>query len=376
MAAEHLTVEETDAYQRRTLPPRDLLRISDHLIECADCRERVRQLVAPDSLGEIDLTYEDLAGYLDDELPAERRALVTQKLRDSPAVAAELADLARFRAEMNALPPTAYGELTFTGKIIGFPRALARWALPLAALFLLGVGGLWWFGRSASNDGLVTLQDHGQRILIAKNGRSELLQGLPIGLRVAVINAAEKGELEIPASVKSLGGQRRPLAGGPGAAAGFSLVRPIATAVRNNGTVFQWTPRAGASRYRVLVASTQTGEVVASETTKDAKTSWQPEAPLVAGQSYQWEVEALRGEEVLERAPRPPLPEARFTVLSEESQREFEQVAKAHGGSHLVVAIAAARAGLLIEAEKELRALAQENPTSKLPEDLLAQLRH
>ena len=40
MASDHPTAEELTAYRGRVLAPIDLLRVSDHLAECNECRQR------------------------------------------------------------------------------------------------------------------------------------------------------------------------------------------------------------------------------------------------------------------------------------------------------------------------------------------------
>ncbi|MEP6956629.1 MAG: hypothetical protein ABI883_07370 [Chthoniobacterales bacterium] len=53
---------------------------------------------------------------------------------------------------------------------------------------------------------------------------------------------------------------------------------------------------------------------------------------------------------------------------------ELEEWTRAAGGSHLVLGVANARAGLREEAEREFRALANQNPGSSLAQKLAAQV--
>ena len=92
------------------------------------------------------------------------------------------------------------------------------------------------------------------------------------------------------------------------------------------------------------------------------------------GNIYQWQVEALRGDEVIGRTPKPPAPEARFQILPTEAQQQLAQTESSASGSHFVMAVADAKAGLLDDAIRELRAFANENPDSKIPAALIAQI--
>ena len=88
----------------------------------------------------------------------------------------------------------------------------------------------------------------------------------------------------------------------------------------------------------------------------------------------EWEVEALRGDDLIAKAPAPPAPEARFAVLPNDKAQELQRLRRQLHGSHLLLGLAYARAGLLPEARTEFEALTRENPQSPLPQNLLASL--
>jgi hypothetical protein len=95
---------------------------------------------------------------------------------------------------------------------------------------------------------------------------------------------------------------------------------------------------------------------------------------LNPGNVYQWQVEALRKDEVIARTPKPPEPEARFQILATETQQELAETQTQASGSHLIMAIANAKAGLLDDSIRELRAFAQENPGSEIPTKLVVEI--
>lgn len=378
MWRDHLTAKEADAYQHQTLAPAALLEVSDHLAECVECRERLLSLAREDREDGANLFYEELVEYFEGGLDPLRRREISDKLWRSPKSMAELADLTRFRDEMHAQPPQIFGEpVRPTERVVHvFPGFQTRWLLPLAAAIALTGTGVWWTMRG-SNDreaNALALQDAGHRITLHADGRVSAAPQLSEEMQSAVATAMRDGQLDIPTNVKALGSRRGTLAGGPNESSELRVLSPVATAVRSLKPQFRWTAQPGASAYRIYVADLETGEVVFTGRTNGAHTTWIPAEPLNAGGFYQWQVEALRGDEVVARMPKPPEPEARFAIISDGARIKVEQAEKSAGGSNLAKAVAAADAGLLEEATDELQALAKENPDSKIPKQLLAEV--
>ena len=73
-------------------------------------------------------------------------------------------------------------------------------------------------------------------------------------------------------------------------------------------------------------------------------------------------------------SPRPPAPQAKFRVLDQSKANELARAKRAYGSSHLTLALLYAEAGLLKEAEQELRQLRRTNPNSELANKLLRQV--
>ena len=78
------------------------------------------------------------------------------------------------------------------------------------------------------------------------------------------------------------------------------------------------------------------------------------------------------GQEV--KSPRPPAPQARFRVLDRAKADELARAKRAYPSSHLTLGLLYAEAGLLKEAEQELRLLQRANPNSELARGLLRQI--
>jgi anti-sigma factor RsiW len=112
--AEHLTDNLLRRYRQHALTAEELLRLDEHLQNCATCQTR---LAADDetalklaalhtdlNLDSDHLTYEDLAGYVDHSLNPAAHAHADSHLRDCQSCTAELDDLRAFRDELKDAP--------------------------------------------------------------------------------------------------------------------------------------------------------------------------------------------------------------------------------------------------------------------------------
>jgi anti-sigma factor RsiW len=99
-----------ERYRRRALSASELLELDDHLATCADCRVQMagsRELAAAWALlsaapetGAAHLTYEQLAGYVDDALDGPEQGSVRQHLDQCPQCAAEARDLFAIKEQL------------------------------------------------------------------------------------------------------------------------------------------------------------------------------------------------------------------------------------------------------------------------------------
>lgn len=378
MTHPHPSAEELLAHARRTGSPADTVEVSAHLVACAACRAAYGELV-PASAGAWDalppgpapgVDYETLGLYLDGALDPVDREILEADLRNHPSLAAQLADLRRLRAEEDAVPGSA------PANVIALPTATRRhfpaWAAVAAGLMLVGIAWYLVASRSAA-----TLRDDGREADVRLLTEAA---DIPADLRTATRAAAAAGAMPLPEDWKTLRGEPGTLlAETPSAhpdGASFSLLAPVGVVVRGLRPVFRWTPRAGASAYRVTLLELPDGEARSSPFLSATDDAWTPDRPLAAGQRYAWQVQALGPEgNVLAKTPSPPQPEARFQTLAAAQESQLQQLETAHPHAHLLLAVAAARCGLLAEAEGHLQALAAANPGKALPDSLLRQVR-
>ncbi|CAA9223727.1 MAG: hypothetical protein AVDCRST_MAG42-716 [uncultured Chthoniobacterales bacterium] len=378
MTRDHLTSAEISAYAERRLDAAETLAASDHFAACDECRARLLQSgEAPGNAGAAvrsdEVTYDELAAWVDDELDPLRRREIAAAAESSPQLRAELADLIRFRSEMNALPARDHASEPMPART-RMP-SFSRWALALAAALVVGGGAIWraTLPKPAAAD-FVKVRDGGRVIAFATDGRSPALAALPAAITAELAQTIRSGRIELTPEVAAMIGQTGTLAGPGETETEFRVLAPVGTAVREARPRFRWVAVPTASAYQINVVEETSGALILSEQLPPTTTEWEPPQPLPAGEVYQWQVQALRDGAVIANSPKPPEPEARFQILSEAKVAELEEARRASDGSHLVMGVANARAGLVDEALREFRLLSEQNPDAELTRQLLAQI--
>lgn len=112
---DHLTEQQIESFRQRKMPPEGLLTAHQHLAVCEMCRERLsppvqvafaaaafeRELQQADAEDEH-LLYQQLSGYVDDELGGIDREIVESHLETCAECAAEVSDLREFKSTITA----------------------------------------------------------------------------------------------------------------------------------------------------------------------------------------------------------------------------------------------------------------------------------
>ncbi len=152
----------------------------------------------------------------------------------------------------------------------------------------------------------------------------------------------------------------------------FSVIEPIGKVSFADRPTFRWSGLKGATGYIVEIYNERFVLTATSPLLEGQ--SWTPSEPLPRGVIYSWQVKAVReGEQII--APRAPAPQAKFRILDQAGVDEITRARRSYRSSHLTLALLYARAGLLDEAEQELRALQKANPDSTIVRRLLLSLR-
>ena len=366
--ARHLSPEERERYRQRRTTPRELLELDAHLATCPACRE---ELLPADRLraGVAALRAQLQA----DREPHRRRwppwvapwaaGMAAAALLGTGALTASLWNrVAALQAEQR--------RLLDADQVLRHERdGLAATARQLEAeLARLQEARAAEDGHSAAAK---TLRDIAGRITLERDGHVAGLGPLSPPEERRVRTALATGRIEVPAH---LGG----LLGGPGSLRGpvegtdLDPLEPLGTVVESDRPTFRWRPLTGARGYVVAVYDSRLDKVAESPTL--TTTEWQPALSLRRGLAYSWQITA-KGDGHERTAPAPPAPEARFKVLEQEQVGALDRARRRVPRSHLLLGTQYAAAGLLDDAERELRALVSVDPGSRLARELLESLR-
>ena len=374
----HLNTATLRGYRERRLPPAGLLAADEHLAGCAECREALLDHEGGASADEIidaltaedaHLGYDVLEAWVDDTLTPQERRAASSHLQSCAQCAADLADLRAVAASLPAAATAARG-----GKRLQIA----------AAILLLILGGASWLAlrqrtqaRSAAETTLatirpiVTLHDGNGVVTLQADGS---VNGIALSEPNAALvrDALVNGRLTLDPRVTALRHERGALMGAT-VKNTFDVLSPTATFVRETRPRFAWAALKEGTAYRVEVYDNERNLVIESPLVKELE--WTADRDLARGREYLWQVVAMRGSERLV-APQPPAPEAGFAIIDAAAAARIETIAQAQGQSHLVLAVADAREGLLDDARHELDTLAALNPRSVPVSNLIRSLRN
>jgi anti-sigma factor RsiW len=374
----HLTEEETAAYVDGTLSGESLQTASDHLSSCEHCA----------------LSVADLRAFRDEVAPSLEDEYRPAAVPSTPTISSPTESLWR---RVWASLPALFG----VSPVPAFGAALA--------VILLAVFGwlLWRTTRQGeprqevvvtpSNSSqpaplvvaptpappepaptqpetapaVAQLDDGGGRLTLDREGRLSGADALPPAYREMLKGALAGRRLERSPQLRGLARPGSSLMGSETQGGEFSVLDPVGSVLLNDRPIFRWSALEGATGYVVEVYDDAFNLVAASPqlTTR----SWAAPQTLPRGKVYSWQVKAVKdGAET--KAPRPPAPQAKFRVLDRAKADEIARAKRAYPSSHLTLGLLYAEAGLLNEAERELRLLQRANPDSELARSLLRQI--
>lgn len=214
----------------------------------------------------------------------------------------------------------------------------------------------------------LVLNDGNGKVTIDKQGTLAGLERLSSNIQQEIRSALQTGKLEQSSALAQLAPQPSVLLGRPGDGVPFGLIGPLGQVVRTKQPTFRWRPLAGAQSYTVTVTDADLNEVATSPPLNT--TEWRITKSLKAGGIYSWQVAALK-DGVRITSPVLPAPQAKFKVLDHSTSETLQQAQRAYPDSHLTLGVLYVKAGLLDEAEQELRVLARDNPGERIALKLL-----
>lgn len=218
----------------------------------------------------------------------------------------------------------------------------------------------------------LVLTDGNQRVTLDEQGSLAGLERLPSAVQLRVQTALQTGKLQQSSALANLKNQPSKLLSNSGNGLPFRLIGPLGHVVRNEQPTFRWRELAGAQSYVVTVTDADLNEVATSPPLNT--TEWSISKPLKEGGIYSWQVTALK-DGVRITSPVLPAPQAKFKVLDRATSEIIKQTQNAYPDSHLTLGVLYAEAGLLDEAEQELRTVVRNNPRARIALKLLQNVR-
>jgi predicted anti-sigma-YlaC factor YlaD len=413
----HLTQKQFEDYASQRLQASELLAVSDHLDECEACRRRIEAALNADGAflairsdvfdveqSPAHLTGAQLADRVDNRLAGETLEVVTDHLSSCDQCALAVADLRAFRNEVSLdreyQPATGAASNWWRPLLESLPQLAWATSRPFlyAALGLLLVIFLGWLlPRKQSQQNptqqiavaptpvlqttpaptpiqpavLAQLKDGDRVFALDADGKLSGADDLPNEYQKLLQGALANQQVPRSSNLRGLTRAGSSLMSGNDAKDSFRLIEPVGKIVLRNAPAFRWSQMDGASYYVVEVYDEQFNVVATSP--QLSTNSWTISQPLSRGKTYSWQVKANRdGEEVT--SPRPPAPQAKFRVLDDATANNLARAEKTYASSHLTMALLYANAGLVAEAEQQLRLVLKDNPNSEIAQKLLRQV--
>ena len=420
---EHLTQKQAEDYSRNNLPATELLAVSDHLAECDLCRQRVEaglngegaffalhdQTFGDVGLSSAHLTVDQTAEYVDKNLSGEALQVVVDHLGSCEECTLAVEDLHAFRNEVApsldreyrpAEVPVVTGS-SWRERFVSLFRVSpvpAFGGAALAVILLVFVAWIVW--RMPKGKGpeevvavpspslqptpapapsvqpepapvVAQLNDGAGVVSLDREGKLSGAGDLPSGYQDLVKKALSGQRIERSSQLQGLSRPPSALMGSSEQAREFSVIEPGGNVLMSDRPAFRWTRMEGATGYVVEVYDERFKLV--SSSPQVTSLSWISPQALPRGHVYSWQVKATRdGQEIT--SPRPPAPQAKFRVLDQAKVNELTRAKRAYGTSHLMLGLLYAEAGLLNEAEAELRLVRRANPDSEIARNLMRQI--
>ncbi len=217
----------------------------------------------------------------------------------------------------------------------------------------------------------VILNDGSAKVTMDSQGILTGLEQLPARIQQRVKAALQAGRLKQPTDLAQLNSTPSTLLSESGNGLPFRLLAPLGQVIRSQQPTFRWQPLPGAQSYKVIVTDADLNQVTTSPMLN--ATQWRLTQPLKPGGTYSWQVTAFKNGVAI-TSPVLPAPQAKFRILDRSTLEVIQQAERAEPHSHLTRGVLYAEAGLLDEAEQELRLLVRQNPRSDIANKLLRSL--
>lgn len=226
--------------------------------------------------------------------------------------------------------------------------------------------------QSPREEPLIALNDAGGQVIVNQRGQLEGLQELPPDLKESVERALATRRLRASPALTGWPTGAGNLRGEIEKQSTFAPLDPTDVVMESDRPTFRWQALDGADHYVVTIYDAKLRQVGSSGPVTGTK--WTTPNSLERGVTYSWQISASQGDKTVV-SPKPPLPEARFRILDQRAVAVLAKLKASAGSSHLAMGVFYWKHGLIEESEREFQALAKANPNSTAVAELLASIR-
>jgi hypothetical protein len=371
----HPPVAALEAFHRRELPAAEMLNLSDHLCACATCREQLKMLNeeagAPAARSIAHFLGDDAALHLsEDEIAAaaDDAALLTADAREHLSACrecqADVNESVRFAPRLQLVKPATPAPRRTRPRPEHWPAWTLATAAGLAIMFFAG-HALLDHGR-APTQLVAELRDGGGEIGLTAQGQLVGVSALSDDDAALLTATLRAHRLPTPAAPQAVNSAPEIMRGAADSQPAFALLTPLAETTLQTPQL-RWQSVPGATSYRVSIYD-QTFQLAAESPTL-TQPEWIVTQPLTPGETYTWVVKAATPAGTVQ-SPRPPAPEARFTVADAATASHIAAAQKANPSSHLLLAALYARYGMTTLEREQVIILEHQNSGSAIVEGL------
>lgn len=418
---DHLSDRTVTMFQARTLPITEMMAALDHLAQCRQCRQRSHEhfqvtnkyeastiTLSPALHWQYDhLEAETVEAFVQKSLDREDEAIAQAHLQTCANCRAEIQSLRAFQTELATELQHRYGPKSTVEQAWKWSWPSWNWkpifatTIAAACLFVTvfvisrqdhqqpntpivialpsPTTSILFPSPSASpaasptpakvgaeEQRIASLQDQTRTIALTSKGELEGLPQVADQLRGDITAALRTGRLSKPVILTDLANETEIVRGNAAQAAPKKLISPVGITVLSDRPVLHWQAVAKATGYEIQIADGRGNLVAQSEILTAMTKSWQSSTALKRGTIYTWTVRPIYDESTTTT----PFSSGRFKVLEAAQVTELARL-KNQTNSRLILGMFYARVGMLPEARRELKLLANQNPDSALAHKLL-----
>lgn len=390
-SSQHLDSQQLRAWARRELSPREQLELSDHLAQCAECQQRLSEetLAPPQPRARREfsvstpqhLTDDEIAAYVRDLTSVANPARIEAHMQKCAPCRQQIESLRQLEDQMTGYLGRNYEPAPRATWLGSIAEALKTWLQPVRLLAVSGAAALllvFVLARHALLDNRRPFSHTSDTASNDHSSNATPAPATPSSFPVLPFESPKIAGSSTPSSIKPEVAPPTPgLFAGIGTPPPTILHGDIPSSPAT--TLHQITPPD-----KGKTSGPMSGWLL-SQTLRDGAHTiqWDAQGNLQSGLEgidppwIDW-VRATVSTGIIVRPASPAETAHNVDSLRDPAAiaqvRRAEQNASSHSGSHLVLGVVYARFGLKDMAEKEFRALAEENPSSPLAAGFLRQI--